>query len=208
MKAIRYYRPNKPMKIEEIPRPEQGYGDATVRVAASGICHTELHFLSGLLNLGIAPMTLGHEVAGTVEAKLACAKELGADFVINGAGENVVERVREITHGRGADAIFELVGTKETMDNSMKSIAKRGRLVFIGYSPDLFTVHPIMLVITEAKVMGAVGNTLEELIESVRLVGEGKIKTIVDRTLKLDQFQEGIDILSAGKAVGRIVLKP
>ena len=338
MKAIRYYGPNKPLKLEEIPRPEPGYGEVIVKIAASGICHTELHFLSGLLNLGIAPMTLGHEIAGTIEAvgtgvdkrlegarvivyyyvgcgkcehclrgdenlcnnlraeygfisdggfaeyikaparnvvmlpdnisfevaapigcsvttaihgskladiklgdsvlvygigavgygivqlahmagatvigvgrsdvKLAKAKELGADFVINAAKENVPEKVKDMTHGRGADAIFELVGIKESMDNSMKSIAKRGRLVFIGYSPDSFTVHPIMLVITEAKVMGAVGNTLEELVESVRLVSEGKIKTIVDRTLKLDQFQEGIDMLSAGKAVGRIMLKP
>jgi propanol-preferring alcohol dehydrogenase len=37
-----------------------------VRVAAAGICHTELHFLSGLLNLGVAPLTLGHEVVGRV----------------------------------------------------------------------------------------------------------------------------------------------
>lgn len=32
------------------------------------MCHTELHFESGLLNLGIAPLTMGHEIAGTIEA--------------------------------------------------------------------------------------------------------------------------------------------
>ncbi|HSH77552.1 MAG TPA: alcohol dehydrogenase catalytic domain-containing protein, partial [Herpetosiphonaceae bacterium] len=37
-----------------------------VQVTASGMCHTELHFKSGLLNLGIAPITMGHEVVGRI----------------------------------------------------------------------------------------------------------------------------------------------
>ena len=67
MKAIRYHGPGKPLKLEEIPKPLPGPGEALVRVKSAGICHTDLHFLSGLLNLGVAPMTLGHEAAGIVE---------------------------------------------------------------------------------------------------------------------------------------------
>jgi alcohol dehydrogenase, propanol-preferring len=338
MKAIRYHGPGKPLKLEEIPRPSIGPGEALVRVKSAGICHTDLHFLSGLLNLGVAPMTLGHEAAGVVEdvgvgvdrsllgkrgivyyyqgcgrcrfclngdenlcenlvaeqgfvtdggfaefikvparnvvplpeqitdemaapigcsvttavhashlvdirlgsnvvvygvggvgfgivqlarlsganviaiartqAKLDKAKELGATHLINARSESVPERVREFTGGKGADIIFELVGTRETMDNSVKMIAKRGDLVFIGYSPDSFVMHPISLVITEARVSGSVGNTLSELYEAVQLVADGKIKTVIDRVIKLADYQAGFDALQKSETVGRVILTP
>ena len=142
------------------------------------------------------------------KAKLEKAKELGANHLINAQSESVPERVRELTDGKGADIIFELVGTRETMDNSVKMLAKRGDLIFIGYSPDSFVVHPISLVITEARVSGSVGNTLSELYQAVQLVAEGKIKTVIDRVLKLDEYQKGIDALQNGETVGRVILKP
>lgn len=94
------------------------------------------------------------------------------------------------------------------MAASTAALAKRGRLVFIGYSEDSYAVHPIQLVITEASVTGSVGNTLGELVRAVNLVAEGKIRTVVDRTLPLGEFQKGIDALTKGQLVGRAVLKP
>jgi len=338
MQAVRYHGPHQPLRLEDVPRPAPGPGEVLVRVRAAGLCHTELHFLSGLLNLGAAPLTLGHEVVGVVAAtgpgvdaarvgervilyyyvgcgrcahclrgdenlcpapraeygflsdggfaeyiavparnavpfpahlsdeeaapigcgvttalhagrlaavgvgdtalvygvgavgyglvqyaalagatviavgrnarKLALARELGADHVVDATREDVAGRVREITAGRGADAVFELVATRATMEQSLRSVARRGRLVFVGYSEDVLTVHPINLVVTEARVMGSVGNTLAELYEAVRLVGEGRIRTVVDCCLDLDRFQEGIDALAAGELVGRAVLRP
>jgi len=58
------------------------------------------------------------------------------------------------------------------------------------------------------QVMGSVGNTLGELYEAVRWVGEGRIRTVVDRCLRLDQFQDGIDALAAGDLLGCAVLLP
>jgi alcohol dehydrogenase, propanol-preferring len=338
MRAVRYHGPRKPLTLEDVARPEPGPGEVLVRVGAAGICHTELHFLSGLLNLGVAPLTLGHEVVGRVEktghgvkapaegdrvivyyyvgcgacahclvgdenlcdalqaefgfvsdggfaeyvtvparnavrlpvhvsdeaaapigcgvttavhaaglarlamgdvvlvygvgavafgliqlarlagaeviavsrtrAKLAKAKALGAAHVLDATEGRVAERVRELTHGHGADVIFEQVATKETMQACTQAIAKRGRLVFIGYSEDTYTVHPIQLVITEASVMGSVGNTLGELVRAVELVASGKVLTVVDRVLPLDRFQEGIEALAKGELIGRAVLTP
>jgi propanol-preferring alcohol dehydrogenase len=338
MRAVRYHGPKQPLRLEDVPRPDPGPGDVLVRVGAAGVCHTELHFLSGLLNLGIAPLTLGHEVVGRVErvgagvrglregdrvivyyyvgcgrcphclvgdehlcdaleaeygfvtdggfaefvkvparnavrlpdhlsdeaaapigcgvttavhasglarlamgdvalvygvgavaygliqlaklagveviavsrtrAKLEKAKALGAAHVLDAHEGRVAERVREITHGRGADVIYELVATKETMAACTQAIAKRGRLVFIGYSEDSYTVHPIQLVITEASVMGSVGNTLGELVRAVDLVARGQVQTVVDRVLPLADFQKGLDALARGELIGRVVLKP
>ncbi|MEM0028472.1 MAG: alcohol dehydrogenase catalytic domain-containing protein, partial [Ignisphaera sp.] len=67
MKAARFYGPHKPLVIEDVPKPKPGYGEVLVRVEAAGVCHTELHFLDGVLDLGVHPITLGHEIAGIVE---------------------------------------------------------------------------------------------------------------------------------------------
>ncbi len=337
MRALRYHGPGKPLRLEEMPAPAPGHGEVRVRVTAAGLCHTELHFLSGLLNLGIAPLTLGHETVGVVDAvgagvtgfrggerviayyyagcgscehcrrgdenlcnalraeygfitdggfaefmivparnaillppeisdeaaapigcgvttaihasklarlgegdtvlvygagtvgfgliqlatlsgaqpiavgrspeKLKLARDLGAQ-TIDASSEEVAARVRAMTGGRGADVVFEMVATKETMDQSVRSLAKRGRLVFIGYSEDSFSVHPIQLVISEASVTGSVGNTLDELHQAVRLVQDGKMRTVVDRALPLEDFQRAVDALQRGELVGRAVLKP
>jgi alcohol dehydrogenase, propanol-preferring len=338
MRALRYHGPRRPLTLEQLAVPEPGPGEVLVRVTAAGICHTELHFLSGLLDLGVAPLTLGHEIAGRIErvgpgvpaaragervlvyyyvgcgrcgfclrgdenlcgelraehgfvtdggfaeyvrvparnavplpgglsdadaapigcgvttavhaaalaqvglddwvvvygagavgfgivqlarlrgarviavgrspAKLERSRALGADATVRAGAEDVAARVRALTGGRGADAVFELVATKETMGESVKMLAKRGRLVFVGYSEDAFQVHPIQLVVNEQVVTASVGNTLAELRTAVDLVATGRVRTVVDRTLPLERFQEAFDALSAGKLVGRAVLAP
>lgn len=339
MKAVRYHGPRTPFRLEEVPVPEPGPGQVRVRVRAAGVCHTELHFESGLLDLGVAPITMGHEIAGTIDAvgpgvtdrhpgervilyyyagcgscewcrrgeenlcprpraelgfvtdggyaeyvvaparnavpipdslpfanaapigcgvttalhacalarvsagdtvvvygtgavgyglvqiarlrgatviavgrsrrKLELAAELGAGAVVNAAEvADPAAAVRALTDGRGADVVFELVATAPTMEASLGMLARHGRLVFIGYSEDALTVAPIRLVILEAEIMGSVGNTLAELQEAVRLVAEGRVRTIVDRTLPLASFAEALDAVRSGRSSGRMVLEP
>jgi propanol-preferring alcohol dehydrogenase len=145
---------------------------------------------------------------GRSAAKLDKALEMGAEFVVDAASEPVAERIREITRGVGADVVFECVGTEESMKEASAALGRRGRLVFIGYSPDSFTVHPIQLVVFEQKVMGSVGATLNDLYESVDLVARGVVRTVVDRTLPLERFESGLSALERGELVGRAVLVP
>ncbi len=338
MRAIRYHGPLKPLRLEDVPVPEPGPGEVLVRVLAAGLCHTDLHFTSGLLDLGVAPLTLGHEIVGRIEragpgvpaerigervvvyyytgcgrcphclagdenlcdalraehgfvtdggfaewvraparnavplpahvsdaaaapigcavttaihaatlarvglgdwvvvlgagavgyglvqvarlrgarvvavgrsaAKLDQARALGADATVRAGAEDVPARIRALTGGRGADVVFELVATRETMGWSLAALAKRGRLVFVGYSEDALQVHPIQLVVGEQVVTASVGCTLAELRQAVDLVSEGRVRTVVDRTLPLERFQEGVDALASGALVGRAVLVP
>jgi alcohol dehydrogenase, propanol-preferring len=66
MQAARYHGPGSALQVETVPVPTVGVGEALIRITHAGVCRTELHFLSGLLNLGIAPLTLGHEIVGEV----------------------------------------------------------------------------------------------------------------------------------------------
>ncbi len=67
MKAIRLHRPGQPLVSDSIERPTFGPGDVLVRVRAAGICHSDAHYRAGVAPTRL-PCTLGHEVAGTIEA--------------------------------------------------------------------------------------------------------------------------------------------
>jgi len=68
MKAVRYYGPGKPLRVEEVETPKIGDNELLVKVKAAGICHTDLHFLDGTLTpwKGELPITLGHEISGEI----------------------------------------------------------------------------------------------------------------------------------------------
>lgn len=66
MKAAVAYRAGDPLVVEDLPVPEIGPRDALVRIAASGICHTDLTVIAGKSALRL-PIVPGHEACGTVE---------------------------------------------------------------------------------------------------------------------------------------------
>lgn len=69
MKAAVFHGPDRPLCVEDVPIPEPGPGQVLVRVAACGVCHTDLHYLDhGTPTFKKPPVILGHEISGTVEA--------------------------------------------------------------------------------------------------------------------------------------------
>ncbi|PYK81161.1 MAG: alcohol dehydrogenase [Verrucomicrobia bacterium] len=68
MKAVRLRQFGKALEDVEIAVPEIGASEVLVRVAACGICHSDAHYRAGISSIDTLPVTLGHEVAGRVEA--------------------------------------------------------------------------------------------------------------------------------------------
>jgi D-arabinose 1-dehydrogenase-like Zn-dependent alcohol dehydrogenase len=67
MKAVRLVETGKPLRAQELPKPDIGERDVLVRVKASGICHSDAHYRAGVSPVASLPLTLGHEVSGLVE---------------------------------------------------------------------------------------------------------------------------------------------
>jgi S-(hydroxymethyl)glutathione dehydrogenase/alcohol dehydrogenase len=67
MRAVVLREPGRPVTVETVSLEPPRRGEVLVRVAAAGVCHSDLHLADGALGAGRAPMVLGHEGAGVVE---------------------------------------------------------------------------------------------------------------------------------------------
>jgi len=68
MKAIRLVQPGRPLELQQVAIPVVGAADVLVKVRAAGICHSDAHYRAGKSRVHPLPLTLGHEVAGVVQA--------------------------------------------------------------------------------------------------------------------------------------------
>jgi propanol-preferring alcohol dehydrogenase len=68
MRAVQYLGPKLDFALRIVAIPEPSLGEVRVKIASCGLCHTDLHLRDGLLDLGKRDFTVGHEIAGTIEA--------------------------------------------------------------------------------------------------------------------------------------------
>ena len=66
MLAMRLHSPGTPLRAERVPVPEPGPGQVLIKVAACGVCRTDLHVVDGDLREGKYPLAPGHEIVGRV----------------------------------------------------------------------------------------------------------------------------------------------
>ena len=84
MRAAVFHEAHRPLVLEDVPRPAPGPGEVLVRVAACGVCHTDLHYIDhGVKTFMPPPLILGNEAAGTVA-------ELGPSVTTRKEGERVL----------------------------------------------------------------------------------------------------------------------
>ena len=84
MKAAMFYEPNQPLKIEEVEIPKIESHEILVKIAACGVCNTDLHYIDhGVLTFKKPPLILGHEPSGIVE-------EVGAEVKDFKVGDRVL----------------------------------------------------------------------------------------------------------------------
>lgn len=123
-----------------------------------------------------------------LDERLEVAKELGADYVINGK-ENVLERIMEITGGRGADAAIDCSGSPHAQNTALNSLRAHGRAAFIGEGREL-TINPSnQLIRKQITVMGSWYFPIFEYDEIARFIIERKlpVEKLVSHTFRLEE---------------------
>jgi L-iditol 2-dehydrogenase len=74
-------------------------------------------------------------VTDTIDRRLAKASELGATAIFNPAQIDIVQKINEMTDGRGCDLVIETSGAEAAAQNAIYIARRGGKIVFVGYSP-------------------------------------------------------------------------
>lgn len=160
---------------------------------------------------------LGMTVLATVgsEEKARVVEELGAT-PIRYRDEDFVARVEELTDGRGADVILDVVGAKY-LDPNLRAVATNGRIVIIGMQGGATGELNVGRLLQ--KRAAVIGTTLRArpaaekaaIMAAVRehvwpLVAAGRVRPLVSRTFPLEQVREAHEYFDSGSHVGKVLL--
>lgn len=165
---------------------------------------------------------IGARSIGTArsEAKLERARELGMTAGVvpttREGGPAFAEQVKELTQGRGADVVLELVGGNYVPE-SLAALAGQGRLVLVGLLAGARADVDLGLVLRRRlRIVGTVlrARPLEEKILAARMLehalsplfASGALKPVIDRVVPLDRASEAQAYLAANEAFGKVVL--
>ncbi len=142
---------------------------------------------------------------------LALARTFGATDTIE-AGASVPDAVRELTGGRGADYVFDTVGTPATLADALASTRKGGTVVLTGLSrmDGRGSVPMFPFVMQEKRLIGSVygsGNPAEDISRLVSLYQEGRLKLreLVTRTYAIDEVNAALDALAGSEGARGVI---
>jgi S-(hydroxymethyl)glutathione dehydrogenase/alcohol dehydrogenase len=145
---------------------------------------------------------------------LEIAREFGATDTIGGTdvSPDVAEAVRELTAGRGADFVFDTVGSPATLALALTATRKGGAVILTGLSRmDAQAAFPMFpFVMQEKRLLGSVygsGQPARDIPRLVALYQEGRLKLgeLVSRTYALDQVNEALTALAASDGARGVI---
>ena len=141
-------------------------------------------------------------VVDIMEKRLEKALELGAAGVINGAEEDVLERVKELTDGAGMDLVIETAGTEITTRQAIHMAKKGSNIVLVGYSKSGEMTLPMSLVLDKELTFKTVFRYRHIYPMAIDAVAAGKVnlKGIVTDVFGLDEVQKAMDYSVNNKA--------
>lgn len=171
--------------------------------------------------VGLTAVEIGKAMGGRVIAcasnaeKLAVAKEHGADHLIDYSREDIRERVKEITNGRGANVVYDPVGG-DAFDAALRSIAWEGRVVIIGFASGRIPQIPANIALVKNLSIigfywGSYQSRKPELLQQsfaqlLRWFEAGKLKPHVSQRFDLKDVANALDLMRKRQSTGKVVL--
>jgi len=160
----------------------------------------------GHLAIQYAAIAGGRVVAvDVIDEKLELARELGAEFTINAKKEDPVEAIQRLG---GVDQAIALAVSPRAFEQAYASLRRGGKLVFVALPADNEITLPIFeTVLNGITIIGSIVGTRMDLREVFELHAAGKTR-VIRETRPLDQVNEAIADVEAGRVAARIVLQP
>lgn len=209
--------------VEGAALPEAGLTAWTNLVAEGGLRAGETILISGANGgIGTFAVQLARELgarvlaAGRDRERLAPLEALGADALLL-LGPELPARVRELTGGRGADLVLDLVGG-EHLPSLLAALAPRGRLVLVGLMAGRTAEVDLGAILSRR--LRVIGSVLRPRPrdEKARLVAafadfalprlaDGRLRPVVDRTFPFDRVEDAFAAFERGGVVGKIVVE-
>jgi NADPH:quinone reductase-like Zn-dependent oxidoreductase len=142
------------------------------------------------------------------EGKLAKARALGADYVIDHYQQDISAEVKKLTGKRGVDVVVEHVGAA-TWAKSVESLAPAGRLVTCGATTG-FDAHVDLryLFSKQYSLLGSFMGTMGELHQVLKFVFRGQMEPVIDSVYPLSEIRAAHERLERKEQFGKIVVTP
>ena len=178
-------------------------GDRAVVVGAGtiGLLLTQVIKAAGVTELIVVDID---------QAKLEVAKQLGATQVVNSKTENVAERVRALTDGRGADIAFEAVGIPSTFNAAIDSVRLGGSVVMVGNVTQKLD-FPLQKCVTQQIALHGSCASAGEYDVCLDMIGHSMVNvdSLISQVVPLEQGGEWFDRLHAAEpGLIKVVLQP
>jgi NADPH2:quinone reductase len=153
--------------------------------------------------------------ATSSDEKCALCKSIGADETINYATENLRDRIKALTDGKGPEVIYDPVGGEYT-EPAFRSIAWRGRYLVVGFAAGLIPALPFNLMLLKgASVVGVFWGDFAKkepkanaamMAELTTWYAKGTIKPVIDSTMPMSQLKEAYAHMSSRAVKGKLVM--
>jgi L-iditol 2-dehydrogenase len=148
-------------------------------------------------------------MVGLLEHRLAVAKELGANVVINAGQEDVEKVVREVSDGRGADIVVNAVGKVAVLKQAIDLAARRGQVLYFAATLqpkvelDLDLIH-----YKELRLIGSYDSIVAQYEQALALIKAGiiKVKPLISHRLPLEEVQSGYEIARKQEGVKVLII--
>lgn len=142
------------------------------------------------------------------EAKLAKARELGADYTIDHYAQDISAEVKKITGKRGVDVVVEHVGVA-TWPKSLESLAAGGRLVTCGATTGYDARLDLRyLFAKQFSLLGSFMGSMGELHQVLKFVFRKQLKPVIDRVYPLSGIRAAHERLENKEQFGKILVTP
>jgi NADPH2:quinone reductase len=172
--------------------------------------------------VGLAAVELGVLMGARViaaassEEKLAMCKERGADEVIDYSREDLKQRAKELTDGKGVQVVYDAVGG-DYAEAALRAVAWNGRFLVIGFTAGIPRIPLNLALLKGCQIvgvfLGGMAGREPEIYAAVQqrlleFMASGKLKPRISRRYSLDEAPQALRDMMDRKVIGRVVVEP